>query len=119
MKKVFLYDNDGYFLQEASYYSDISYPNSTEIAPDYGDRDREIYIARFDRFTQQWNFEYHPEWLHKKAKELDLELPTIQTMTLAEIQSGKLPPLDKRVEEAIAEDNRENVRKSVNLTKGV
>lgn len=92
--KLYLYNAEGIYLHEIEACEGITYHNSTKIKPDFAGRDSDIYQARFSKSLEVWEFEYKPDWIAKKAKELGLEIATISTMSEADLKSGKLPELD-------------------------
>lgn len=95
----YLYDSNYYYIGEVTAYVGVEYPNSTDIKPDFKGRDSDIYQAKFIPALETWEFEYKPDWIAKKAKELGLEIATISTMSEADLRSGKLPELSKIQEE--------------------
>lgn len=92
--KLFLFNGEGYFLEEVEADPSMEYTNATDIAPNFKDYNQDIYNFKFNRFTNSWEYEYSPEFLEKKAKELNLEICQISTMSEADLRSGKLPQLD-------------------------
>lgn len=99
IKKIYLYDNEGVFIDEADDIEGIIYHNSTSVKPIFDkDHPREIYNARWDKYTQTWHFEFKQEYINSKAKELDIEIVTLNSMSDDDIKSGKLPALDNIIE---------------------
>lgn len=96
--KLYLYDSNGVFLHEVEACEGIAYHNSTEIEPPFNGKSQEIYQARWDNHTKTWSVEYKPDFVAKKAKELNLEIATISTMSEADLRSGKLPELNEMQE---------------------
>lgn len=92
--KLYIYNAEGIYLHEVEACEGITYHNSTPIKPDFAGRDSDINQAKYHPSTQTWEFEYKPDWIAKKAKELGLEIATISTMSEADLRSGKLPELD-------------------------
>ena len=94
----YLYDSNYYYIGEITAYVGVEYPNSTDIKPDSKGKDSDIYRAKFIPALGTWEFEYKPEWIQQKAKELGLEIATISTMSEADLRSGKLPELNEMQE---------------------
>lgn len=94
----YLYDSNYYYIGEVTACEGIEYTNSTDIKPNFDGRDSDIYRAKFIPALETWEFEYNPDWLAKKAKELGLEIATISTMSEADLRSGKLPELNSMQE---------------------
>lgn len=91
----YLYDSNYYYIGEITAYAGMEYLNSTDIKPDFKGKDSDIYRAKFIPALETWEFEYKPDWIEKKAKELGLEIATISTMSEADLRSGKLPQLNE------------------------
>lgn len=111
----YLYDSNFYYIGEITAYVGVEYPNSTDIKPDFAGRDSEVYRAKFIPALETWEFEYKPDFVAKKAKELGLEIATISTMSEADLRSGKLPELNEIQEAFIeAKGGKKSTKRSLN-----
>ena len=98
MMKLYLYNSKGIYLHEIEACEGITYHNSTEVEPPLKGKDPTIYQAVWNSYTKTWSVEYKPDFVEKKAKELNLEIATISTMSEDDLRSGKLPALNKMQE---------------------
>lgn len=111
----YLYDSNYYYIGEVTAYMGVEYPNSTDIKPVFKSKDSDIYRAKFIPALETWEFEYKPEWIQQKAKELGLEIATISTMSEADLRSGKLPELNEMQEAFIeAKGGAKSTKRSKN-----
>lgn len=113
----YLYDSNYHYIGEITAYVGMEYPNSTDIKPDFKGKDSDIYRAKFIPALETWEFEYNPEWIQQKAKELDLEIATISTMSEADLRSGKLPELNEMQEAYLEAKSGKKSTKSTKRSK--
>lgn len=111
--KLYLYDSNFTYIGEATAYAGVEYPNSTEIPINWEGRDKNIFRAKFDKANNEWTFHYTEDYLQSKAKELNLEIVTIDSMKEEDLKNGKLPELEKNIKKELKEESRKIVSKSI------
>lgn len=111
--QVYLYDNDFFFTRVARKIMGVTYTNSTEIPINWEGRDKSIFRAKFDKANNEWTFHYTEDYLQSKAKELNLEIVTIDSMKEEDLKNGKLPELEKNIKKELKEESRKLISKSI------
>lgn len=111
--QVYLYDSEFFFTKTAQKGKGVMYPNSTETPINWEGRDKSIFRAKFDKANNDWIFEYTEDFLQEKAKNLNLQIATIDSMSEKDLKSGKLPELEENIKKELQEENKKLISKTI------